>query len=132
MHLIWENLLPNMMQHWQGTFKTFGEGAYTVPEADWKAAGRASEAAGATLPSAFGPSPPNIASDGVSWTDDTRLFWALYVGPIVLLDRLPNLYYRHYLNLVNLLHICMEYKMDTVKIEILRTGFVAWVTEYEW
>jgi hypothetical protein len=131
MHLIWENLLPNMMQHWQGTFKTFGEGPYTVSDDDWKAAGRASEAAGATLPSAFGPSPPNISSDGVSWTADTRSFWALYVGPIVLQDRLPDQYYRHYIALVDLLHTCMEFEMDAVKVEDLRIGFVAWVVQYE-
>jgi hypothetical protein len=131
MHLIWENLLPNMMQHWQGSFKTFGPGPYTVSEEDWKSAGRASEAAGATLPSAFGPSPPNIAADGISWTADTRSFWALHVGPIVLLNRLPEPYYRHYMDLVDLLHMCMEFDMDAVKVDVLRAGFATWVTQYE-
>jgi hypothetical protein len=40
-------------------------------------------------------------------------------------------YYKHFINLVMLLNICLQFEISNEEIEILREGFVKWVEEYE-
>jgi hypothetical protein len=132
MHLLWENVIKLLFQLWSKK-KTFGDNSedYHVSKADWDEAGRLSKASGATIPYAFGPSPPNIASDTVSWTADTRSFWTCFVGPSVLDGRLPATYFDHYIDLVKLVNICLEFDMKRSKLSVLRAGFASWVQQYE-
>jgi len=56
MHLIWENLVKNLVLHWTGSFKGLDDGdkSYSVPKAIWEAIGAATAAAGSSIPSAYG------------------------------------------------------------------------------
>lgn len=67
MHLIWENLLKNLVLHWTGEFKGLDDGveSYELEKSVWKAIGEATAHAGSTIPSAYGAHVPNIATDGV-------------------------------------------------------------------
>jgi hypothetical protein len=133
MHLLWENVVKNMFLFWFGDFKGLdtGSGNYKLDTKVVEAIGKDSAASGSDIPYAFGPRPPNIATDKVSWTADTRAFWTCYLGPPLLRDRLPARYYIHFLDLVKLLLICLEYDMDRAKIPVLREGFAQWVEQYE-
>ena len=56
MHLIWENLVKNLVLHWTGEFKGLDEGSedYKFTKPIWEAIGEATATSGSTIPSAFG------------------------------------------------------------------------------
>jgi hypothetical protein len=132
MHLIWENVIKLLFLMWFDNFKDLGTGTgnYKLSKDNIKIIGAESAASRSSIPYAFGPAPPNIANK-VTWTADTRCFWTLHVGPTLLQNRLPDVYYIHYLELVKLLNICLEWDIDQLKIPVLRKGFAAWVERYE-
>ena len=86
MHLIWENCIPNLILHWTGEFKGLDEGVedYKFPRHVWEAIGKATEAAGSTIPSAFSARPPNIATNKSACTAESWSFWTLFIGPVLL------------------------------------------------
>lgn len=134
MHLIWENLVPNLLDHWTGRFKTLDEGSeqYTLADAVWQAVGEASAEAGTTIPSAYGPRPFNVATQASHWTADSRSFWILYLGPVLLARRFQNeKYYRHFIDLVKILHTCLQFEYTLEDVESIRQGFINWVEKYE-
>lgn len=134
MHLLWENVIKNLMQLWTGEYKGLNEGSeeYQLEPSVWDAIGAASSAAGSTIPYAFGPRPPNVSTDKVSWTADTRSFWALYVGPVLLSHRFKKRkYYDHFVELVRLLHVCLQFEVSREEVQQVRAGLIQWVRDYE-
>ncbi|KAI0634214.1 hypothetical protein C8Q77DRAFT_1055307 [Trametes polyzona] len=134
MHLIWENVVKNLMQLWTGQYKDLGAGteAYELAPTVWEAIGEASASSGRTIPGIFGPRPPNVASDKMSWTADTRSFWFQYVGPVLLSRRFVRpKYYKHFVELVRLVRMCLQYELTTAEIAEIRCGFITWVKDYE-
>ncbi|KAI0659177.1 hypothetical protein C8Q70DRAFT_916325 [Cubamyces menziesii] len=134
MHLLWENVVKNLMQLWTGTYKDLDEGneQYQLATAVWEEIGSASAASGDSIPYVFGPRPPNVANDKTSWTADTRSFWTLYVAPVLLRGRfLQNKYYDHFVELTRLISLCLQFEITTAEVEDVRTGFIKWVQTYE-
>jgi hypothetical protein len=134
MHLIWENLIPNLIDLWTDRFKGLDSGAkdYVLASSVWSAIGRASEAAGSSIPAAMGPRPFNVATDLVRWTADSRSFWTLYLAPTLLERRFKKeKYYQHFIDLVVLLNTCLKFDYTTHDVNTIRNGFVKWVDEYE-
>ena len=134
MHLIWENLMKNLFALWSGTYKDLdeGSGSYEFLPDVWEAIGKASAASGDSVPYVFGPRPPNIASDKISWTAETRSFWTLYMAPALLRGRFRHQkYYDHFIKLVQLLHTCLQFEITDAEVTSLRTGFASWVKTYE-
>lgn len=134
MHLIWENLIPNLVLFWTGSFKELsheGEG-YMLDESVWKEIGHVSAAAGGTIPAAFGCRVPNIASQRWQFTAESWATWTIYIAPVVLRGRFPkDSYYKHFLDLVYLLNLCLEYELPMKKVAEIENGFIKWVTDYE-
>lgn len=97
MHLLFENLIPNMIRHWTGQFKGLnqGTGNYQLSDAAWTAIGQLTAKAARTIPPAFVGTIPNIAQDGNLFQAEAYSFWFQYITPIVLKDRLPNRYYQY-------------------------------------
>ena len=56
MHLIWENLVKNLVLHWMGKFKGLDDSneSYSFLKAIWEAIGETISAAGSTIPSMYG------------------------------------------------------------------------------
>ena len=134
MHLIWENVVKNLMMFWTGSYKDLDEGceSYQFPSAVWDAIGSATADSGDLLPYIFGPRPPNVATDKVSWTADTRSFWIQYIAPVVLRGRfLHDKYYDHFVEFVRLINICLGFEITAAQVEDVRSGFVRWVQKYE-
>ncbi|KAF9023214.1 hypothetical protein BDZ89DRAFT_1093121 [Hymenopellis radicata] len=134
MHLIWENLMKNMIDHWTGEFKGLDDGAedYTLSKALWKGIGEATAKTGDTIPSAYGTRVPNIAAEGVQVSAEMWSFWTLYIGPVLLRRRfLHERYYNHYIELVKLLTICLKFSISDAEIDRVETGFASWVETYE-
>ena len=87
MHLIWENLIPNLILLWTGQFKGLDEGreSYELAPGVWEAIGEATKASGSTIPAAYAMvRPQNMAEDSSACTADSWSFWALFLGPVLL------------------------------------------------
>jgi hypothetical protein len=134
MHLIFENLVPNLIRHYTGDFKGLNTGteSYELPKSMWEAIGDSAAQSGDTIPSEFGARMPNIYTERSSMTAETWSIWILYLGPILLRNRFSKpAYYEHFLKLSRLVHLCMSYEMARSDIDLIRNGFIEWVQEYE-
>ncbi|TFK62580.1 hypothetical protein BDN72DRAFT_776911 [Pluteus cervinus] len=134
MHLIFENVLKNLVLLWTGKYKNLneGSGAYQLPKKVWDAIGAATAALGSSIPGAFGARPPNVAEAGSASTADTWCFWLCYLGPILLSQRFKRrIYFKHFVDLAQLIHICLQFEITATEIQKLRIGFAKWVEKYE-
>lgn len=134
MHLIWENLIPNLVKLWTGQFKGLDEGdeEYQLAPAIWTAIGSACAAAGSSIPASLGPKPEDLSKPGVKMTSDAWSFWTLYLGPILLERRFKyTKYYDHFVALVQLLNKCLQYEYSHYDVVAIKTGFIQWVKTYE-
>ena len=134
MHLIWENLIPNLVSLWTGEFKGLdeGNGEYKFPSNVWEAIGEATATAGSTIPSVFGARPQNIAKYKSQYSAESWSFWTIYLGPVLLRRRFRNqCYYKHLMELVKLLQICLQFEITTGEVQTVRNGFINWVRDYE-
>ncbi|KAJ7161525.1 hypothetical protein C8R46DRAFT_1222629 [Mycena filopes] len=134
MHLIWENLIKNLILLWTGDFKGLneGEGEYELAKAIWEAIASRTSAAADTIPSAYGSRVPNIAKDRPNVSAEMWAFWTMYLGPVLLRRKFRNIkYYRHFIELVRLLNICVQFEITDDEVEIVRVGFIDWVKAYE-
>lgn len=134
MHLIFENLVPNLLQHYTGDFKGLDTGTetYELPKGVWEAIGDAAAWSGDTIPSSFGARMPNIFTERSSMMAETWSFWITYLGPILLRDRFSDVvYYNHFLKLSHIVRLCMSYEMKRSDIHLIRSGFIEWVQEYK-
>jgi hypothetical protein len=134
MHLIWANLIPNLILLWTGNFKDLehdDEGYVLAPKV-WQAIGVATFDAGKTIPAAFGSRVPNIAAEKSQMTAETHSIWTLYLAPALLNGRFTNeRYYKHFVQLVQLLTLCLEFEITQDQINDLERGFQNWVEVYE-
>jgi hypothetical protein len=133
MHLIWENLIPNLVLFWSGRFKGMDEGQpYVLSPHIWQAVGTSSAAATRTIPSSFGTSIPNPATDCSSFTSSTWSVWSLFIAPTVLRDRFPEgRYYKHFCSLVRILNLCLQFEISEEDIDQIELGIRKWVIDYE-
>jgi len=86
MHLIWTNLIPNLIRFWTRKFKDIfhHNKGYVLALTVWEAIGEATMNAGKTIPAAFGSRVLNIASEKVQMTAKTHSIWMLYITPTLL------------------------------------------------
>lgn len=134
MHLLWENVLKNLMLLWTGGYKGLDEGieSYGLPPTVWDAIGAASAASGATIPTAFGARPHNVSSDKCMWTAESRSFWTLFLGPVLLANRFRRpKYYDHFVELVKLINSCLQFEITREEVANIKEGFAQWVETYE-
>ena len=134
MHLIFENLVPNLIAHYTGNFKGLDDGAeeYIIPANIWSEVCRTGSASGDTIPSQFGARMPNIEKERSHMTAEAWSFWVMHIGPIVLRNRFKKpRYYSHFMKLVHLIHLCLAYDMKATDVDKIRLGFQEWVVEYE-
>ena len=134
MHLIFENLIPNLIRHYTGDFKGLNDGAetYELPKNVWEAIADTAARSGDTIPSKFGARMPNICTERSNMTAKTWSAWITYLGPILMQGRFSKpVYYEHFLKLSHLVHLCMSYEMKRSDIELIWNGFIQWVQDYE-
>jgi len=134
MHLIWENLILNLVLLWTGGFKgpDEGTGKYEFQPKVWEAIGVATAASGSTIPSAFGIWPPNPATHKSSYSTEAWSFLTMYLGPILLCQHFRHhWYYAHFIKLVKLLQLCLLFEIATKDVQTICDGLIKWVTDYE-
>lgn len=134
MHLIFENLIPNLVRHYTGTFKELDSGVedYELSAEVWSEICKAGSASGDTIPSSFGSRMPNIETERSQMTAEAWGFWSMYLAPILLRNRFSRRrYYDHFIKLVRLIHTCISFELKRSEVEGIRKGFQEWVLEYE-
>ncbi|KZP14756.1 hypothetical protein FIBSPDRAFT_751338 [Athelia psychrophila] len=134
MHLIWKNLIKNLILHWMGKFKGLDAGteSYKLMKKVWEALSEATAAAGSTIPSAYSSRVPNITKSKLLVSAEMWSFWALYLGLILLRQQFSQAkYHCHFVRLVKLLNICLQFQISDDEIDFIREGFIRWVLEYE-
>jgi len=133
MHLVWENLIPNLVLFWSGCYKGMDEGQpYVLDPSIWQIVGNTSFEATKTIPSSFGTPIPNPAKDRSCFTSSTWSVWSLFIAPTVLRGRFPeNRYYKHFCSLIRILNLCLQFEISEEDINEIESGIRQWVVDYE-
>ncbi|KDQ52461.1 hypothetical protein JAAARDRAFT_138848 [Jaapia argillacea MUCL 33604] len=134
MHLIWENLIKNLIALWTGEFKDLDQGReqYELTTAVWEGIGAATMQSGSTIPYVYGPRLPDIAVNKSQCSADAWSFWTQYIAPVLLHRKFKQpKYYNHFVELVKLLRLCLQFELTTEDISHIREGFIGWVEKYE-
>ncbi|QRW01118.1 Transposase family Tnp2 protein [Ceratobasidium sp. AG-Ba] len=133
MHLLFENLVPNMIKHWIGKFKNLdeGNGNYRLSENVWNEIGRLTTEATCTIPAAFVGTLPDIAQDRTLYKAEAYSFWIQYIAPILLLNRLPEPYYEHFLLMRDIVILSVQLNITTEQVDELEKMVNQWVIDYE-
>jgi hypothetical protein len=112
------------------TFKHY-EG-YVLAPTVWEAIGQATANAGKTIPAVFGSRVPNIAAEKVQMIAKTHSIWTLYIALTLLKGQfLCRKYYKHFMEVVQLLTLCLEFKITQDQVNDLESSFQSWVQKYE-
>jgi hypothetical protein len=134
MHLIWVNLIPNLVLLWTGKFKDLDHDGqdYVIMKTVWEAIREATFQAGEMIPAAFRSHIPNIVSEKVNMIAETYSIWTLYLAPMLLKGRfLHECYYNYFMKLVQLLTCCIDLEITHEEIDDLDQDFQKWVQDYE-
>ena len=133
MHLVWENLIPNLVLFWSGCYKGMDEGQpYVLDPHIWQVVGSTSAEASKTIPSSFGAPIPDPAKDRSYFTSSTWSMWSLFIAPTVLRGRFPEArYYKHFCALVRILNLCLQFEISDEDINEIEAGIRQWVLDYE-
>ena len=125
--------MKNLLLFWTGDFKGLDSGSGDVLEPKvWAEIGQQTAKTGDTIPSVYGARVPNIANDWSLFSTDNYSFFALYIAPVLLRGRFAHRkYYDHFIELVRLLHLCLQFDLPASEVETLHNGFVDWVKDYE-
>jgi hypothetical protein len=98
----------------------------------WNQIGAATAACKATIPSAFGAPVPNIATKNCPMSAEMYANWTLFIAPIVLRGRFKSAqYYEHFMQLVELLRLCLAFEISEEMLNQIDEGFRLWVEKYE-
>jgi len=133
MHLIWENLIPNLVLFWSGRYKGMDEGQPYVLNPDiWQVVGATSTEAMKMMPSSFGAAIPNPVKDCSYFMSSTWSVWSLFIAPTVLQNCFPEeRYYKHFCSLVGILNLCLQFEISEKDIDDIKSGICKWVVDYE-
>ncbi|KAG8728070.1 hypothetical protein FRC10_005363, partial [Ceratobasidium sp. 414] len=133
MHLIYENLVPNMVIHWKGTFKWLDheEEVYPIDGDVWEVIGRLTAEATRTVPAQFVSTLPNIDRDMNFYKAEAFSFWFTYLAPILLNGRLNQEHYEHFLDMREIVLSCLELEITHAQVDELERKVNEWVVEYE-
>ncbi|KAG8915616.1 hypothetical protein FRC03_005872 [Tulasnella sp. 419] len=135
MHLVWENVIKSLVLLWTGEYRDLDKEErqpYHLGKKVWEAIGAATVEAGDTIPAAFGRRVPNIAESRSEFTAEAWAIWTLFLGPILLEGRfIQASYYTHFVELVKLINICLQFEISKEDIAFLWMGLAKWVVQYE-
>ncbi|KAF8741328.1 Transposase family tnp2, partial [Rhizoctonia solani] len=133
MHMIWQNLIPQLVELWTGDFNDLDNGleGYQIDQDVWDALCEACIPSRRTMPTSFGcPVPdPRKRSQFIAET------WSVFttqLAPALLRKRFSDQrYYCHFVRLVKLLSLAISFDLSRDKIPEIRQGFADWIEEYE-
>jgi hypothetical protein len=136
MHVMFENLIPTLLDLWTHTrkFSNLGTGDedYVLHPAVWEEIGKACAESGNDIPSAFGCRVPNLNDRRSESTSESNILFATLLAPALLRGRFKRpVYYQHFIRLVALINLCIGFEVSCDQIDTIRNGFAQWVKDYE-
>ncbi|KAG9089763.1 hypothetical protein FRC07_012261 [Ceratobasidium sp. 392] len=134
MHLIFLNLVPNLVEFWKGEFKWLdhNDKAYVIGGNVWQVIGELTTKAVRTIPSQFVGTLPDIHKDSNLYKAEAYSFWFTYLAPILLgNNRLNRVYYEHFLRMREIVLWCLELEISRERVDALEVSINEWVQEYE-
>ncbi|CCO36610.1 hypothetical protein BN14_10751 [Rhizoctonia solani AG-1 IB] len=133
MHLLFKNLVPNMIRHWTGNFKGIRQGTegYKIKLEDWEEIGKLTTKAAKTIPSAFVGTLPNIAQDGHLYKAEAYAFWFQYIALILLEGRLQDKYYEHFLLMQEIIILALQFELMPKHLDQLQRMINTWIVQYQ-
>ena len=98
----------------------------------WQAIGAACNTSGNTIPSVFGCRIPDLSRDCYQTSAESTLLFTTLVAPALLCQQFKHpKYYHHFIKLVQLINLCLDFEIACEHIQNICQGFAHWVTEYE-
>jgi len=134
MHIAWENVGKTLVGLWTGDYKGIDEGreCYQIDAVPWRGIGADGLSSMSTIPSAYSPHIPDVSKKGSYLSADMWSFWIQYLAPVLLRNQFKKPeYFTHFIELVRLLRICLQFEISASEIQELRTGFKKWVEDYK-
>ncbi|KAG8705013.1 hypothetical protein FRC09_003206 [Ceratobasidium sp. 395] len=132
MHLVFENLVPNMVMLWKNKFKWIRTPeVYHLGNDVWKKIGELTADATHTIPAQFVGTLPDINRDMHLYKADAYAFWFMFIAPIVLNGRLNRVYYRHFLDMREIVLWLLQMEISNEEVDRLEQKVNTWVQDYE-
>jgi hypothetical protein len=133
MHLLFENLAPNLVSHWKGQFKNLdpSEDPYVLKEKVWETIGLETVGSIRTTPSWMVRAMPDIHLHATKYTAKSWAFWITWMAPYLLKDQLPMRHYEHILLLADIIKIVTSLEIKEEQLDVLDVMVHWWHAEYE-
>ncbi|KAF8688032.1 Transposase family tnp2, partial [Rhizoctonia solani] len=133
MHMIWINLVPQLMDLWQEKFSGLDSGMedYGIDPLLVNSLGTICTNSGALFPVSFGCRVPHFKNRS-HFTAESWSIWALYYAPHLLRGRFrkPE-YYTHFVRLISILKEVMDYEIACSELPRIRKEIADWVEDFE-
>ncbi|CEL61296.1 hypothetical protein RSOLAG1IB_12421 [Rhizoctonia solani AG-1 IB] len=133
MHMVWINLIPQLMDLWQEKFNGLDSGIedYGIDALLVNSLGTTCAESGALFPSSFGCRVPHFRNRS-HFTAESWSIWALYLAPHLLRGRFKKSgYYTHFVRLINILREVMDYEIARSELPRIRKEIAAWLEDFE-
>lgn len=141
MHVFFENIMKSLLSTWAGTFKmgnvTEGDqerlqDGFVIGDrtANWKAMAREVAGSNALVPSTIASRVQDLDARGW-WTAESYSYFLLFLGPIILKDRLPPDHMLHFLRLSDIARTITKIEIVVDDLPVLRQKIAQWVLDYE-
>ncbi|EUC56018.1 transposase family Tnp2 protein, partial [Rhizoctonia solani AG-3 Rhs1AP] len=133
MHMIWLNLIPQLIDFWTGNFNDLDNGLedYQLDVNVWDALCEVCVPSRRTIPTSFGCPVPDPRKRSQFIAETWNVF-TTQLGPSILRKRFSDQhYYQHFVRLVKLLRLVVSFDLPRDQIPEIRQGFAEWIQEYE-
>jgi hypothetical protein len=103
MHILFENIMKHLLATWDGSPKARQarqhQDPFVIDAGKWLAMADDIQRSNATTPAQVVRAFDSPLDTRSKWTAETYCHFLLFLGPIILQDRLPQPYYEHFLKL---------------------------------
>ncbi|KAG8718555.1 hypothetical protein FRC09_012480 [Ceratobasidium sp. 395] len=126
MHMIWINLVPQLVNLWIGKFNKIGEGKekYRISSGPYSKLGDICSNSGLTIPTSFGCCVPHLSKHS-TFTAESWCMFAMHIAPNILCGHFQKpTYYVHFVKLINLLQDITDYAIACKELPRIWEGFV--------
>ncbi|KAJ1300030.1 hypothetical protein OPQ81_011150 [Rhizoctonia solani] len=133
MHMIWQNLIPQLIELWTGKFNDLDAGLedYHLRLNAWNALCDACVPSKRTMPSSFGCPVPDPRKPSHFIAESWNIFTAQLAPPLLYKRFSDERYYQHFVRLVRILRLVVSFDLPRDKIPEIRRGLAEWVEEYK-
>ncbi|KAJ9127066.1 hypothetical protein QFC24_001300 [Naganishia onofrii] len=139
MHVLFENIMPQLMLCWRGKYKNDKDDkgkdvtdrrTFVLSDTAWEEIKLEVAASNTMVPSQFALYVNSIDKKSY-WTAETHSYFLMHLWPIIMKDRLPTPYYRHFVELSEITKVLVKIEMTQSEVDSLPAQLVKWVKDLE-